>query len=86
MTLAAATASAHIRHNGAVPGEAKQVAWFRVIRFGHTLAEKDVIPVTAGCIGLERVPIGPNRKHALDSLFESIPLRKTFSENAYRVR
>jgi hypothetical protein len=86
MTLAAATASAHIRHNGAVPGEAKQIAWFRMIRFGHTLAEKDVIPVTAGCIGLERVPIGPNRKHALDSLFESIPLRKTFSENAYRVR
>jgi hypothetical protein len=51
MALAAATASAHIRHNGAVPNGAKQIACIRMIRFGHTLAEKDVIPVTAGCMG-----------------------------------
>jgi hypothetical protein len=84
MTLPAATASAHIRYNGTVPGGTKQIACFRMIRFGRTLAEKDVIPVTAGCIGLERVPIGPNEKRALDSLFDGILWGKT-SENTYRV-
>jgi len=49
-----------------------------MIRFGHMLAEKDVIPVTAGCIGLERVPIGLNGKRALDSLFDGIFCGKLF--------